>query len=178
MVRDEQNEVYVKSPRWSEHYLRQVLGFGSLLDHRGPIFHHCAREFNVAADAVANKVLDCMEDITVLEYIDPQIIRERFMGLALWTDGASRGNPGESSAAACMCAVLRLNEGEEAPSQCTGHALGHFVMHGVRVCFRIVACIGRYLGCSTNNHAEFEAACIGGRTAVDWLRHSRIIVTT
>ncbi len=132
----------------------------------------------MAADAVANMVLDCMEDITVLEYIDPQIIRERFVGLALWTDGASRGNPGESSAAACMCSVLHLNEGEEAPPHCTGHVLGHSVMHGVRVCFRIVACIGRNLECFTNDHAEFAAACRGRRTAVDWLRHSGIIVTT
>ncbi len=131
-----------------KHYMRQVLGVGSLLRDRGLIFHHCAREFNVAADAVANKVLDYMEDITVSEYVDSKIIRERFMGLALWMDGASRGNPGESSAAACMRAVLRLNEGEEAPFQCAGHVLGHSIMHRVRVCFRIVACIRRNLGFS------------------------------
>ncbi|MEM1009486.1 MAG: ribonuclease HI family protein, partial [Myxococcota bacterium] len=53
--------------------------------------------------------------------------------LLIYTDGAARGNPGESGAGV----VLKTPEGEE---------VGRF---------------GRYLGKKTNNHAEYEAVLLG-----------------
>lgn len=67
--------------------------------------------------------------------------------LLLCTDGASRGNPGESSAAAVLL-LLRDNEFVK---------LGHW---------------GVLLGRSTNVHAEFESACVGMRLFLLWCLHS------
>ncbi len=97
--------------------MRQVLGMQFMIYDRMSMFQHRAREFNVAAESVFNKVLDEIADITVLEYIDSLIIQERFMGITLWSDWASRGNPGESSAAACVRAVLCLTGNEKVTPQ-------------------------------------------------------------
>jgi len=56
-----------------------------------------------------------------------------YQRLLIYTDGAARGNPGESGAGV----VLKTPEGEE---------VGRF---------------GRYLGKKTNNHAEYEAVLLG-----------------
>ncbi|MCB9642957.1 MAG: reverse transcriptase-like protein [Myxococcales bacterium] len=60
-----------------------------------------------------------------------------YQRLLIYTDGAARGNPGESGAGV----VLKTPEGEE---------VGRF---------------GRYLGKKTNNHAEYEAVLLGLRQA-------------
>lgn len=64
-------------------------------------------------------------------FVDPEsYIYRRLM---IYTDGAARGNPGESGAGV----VLKTPEGEE---------VGRF---------------GRYLGRMTNNHAEYQAVLLG-----------------
>jgi hypothetical protein len=115
-------------------------------------------------------VLDDMRDIDVAHYLDPSVMH-KFVGLAIWSLGASRGRV--SAAAGVGCAVMKLGHGEAAPDNCTVHD-----MCGIRVWTQIVFCTGRFLGFASSVHAEFEAACIVRREAISWLRASGVVNST
>jgi hypothetical protein len=170
LLRDKANEVYLKSLRWTQHVLCNCLGMSSLLGVGRDMFEHCPRDTNVAADAVASMVLDDMRDIDVAHYLDPSVMH-KFVGLAIWSLGASRGRV--SAAAGVGCAVMKLGHGEAAPDNCTVHD-----MCGIRVWTQIVFCTGRFLGFASSVHAEFEAACIVRREAISWLRASGVVNST
>lgn len=81
------------------------------------------------------------------------------MKVRIYTDGGSRGNPGPSASGAVIKELHGEKEGE------------------------IIANVGRYLGKTTNNQAEYTAIIIGleraktiGATEVDMLMDSELAV--
>jgi ribonuclease HI len=154
---------YAASLRWSGHIIKDILRCmpweldGKILRH----FSHCRREFNTAADFIANKVLDENRDFYVLAPCSGPF------NLVLWSDGASRGNPGPASAAAILCIVQSHSA---SISDCSAPVIGNSLLNGELSVFRVVACTGRRLGIATNTVAEWEAACLARRLLFDWLR--------
>ena len=131
------------------------------MERFGRYFSHCRREFNTAADFIANKVLDENRDFHVLAPCAGPF------NLVLWSDGASRGNPGPASAAAILCIVQSQTA---SLSDSSAPVIGNSLLNGELSVFRVVACTGRRLGVATNTVAEWEAACLARRLLFEWLR--------
>ena len=106
----------------------------------GRFIHHVQRNFNSSADNLANCALDrgaVVEGKMFLRIPANSIF-------VLSSDGASRGNPGPSSAAATISVVQ-----------------GHHTL--------LVAWRGICIGVRTSVEAEFEAAVLAQRLFVDYM---------
>jgi ribonuclease HI len=93
--------------------------------------------------------------------------------MVVWSDGASRGNPGPGSCAACLgimrpCEDLHRIEIGSAP-------LFFLCIDGKDYFCQTVACKGVRLGITTSNNSEFEAACLARRLIVDWLQRAQFL---
>ncbi len=133
---------------------------------------HCARTSNAAADALANFALDLKTDIYQCPRVCEELglrLRTNGANLVLYSDGASRGNPGPASAGAILCLV-----GDDIDNrvmcQCS------FLHAPNTVKCVVIACIAKQLGSVTNSVAEYESACIGRRLLIDWLSVNDFIV--
>jgi ribonuclease HI len=124
---------YVQRLRWNiymlEHHwkCRKLVDAESLLVHRN-------RSWNSLADGLANKILD--ERQPCMMYSNPGASLCSRCRIVAFCDGASRGNPGEASAAAIVLAIPPRGD--------------PFVV--LWKAFR--------LGIATSVRAEFEGACL------------------
>ena len=136
---------FVHYLRWGFHVFQQVWKFSPPVGYAHCIVHK-RRHLNSYADWLANRALDTNSVLSgfrrLLLYSGDCVV--------LSTDGACRGNPGLSSAAACL---QLFREGE--------------LIGALAWC----ACP---LGESTNVHAEFESACLGVRLVASWCFYSGI----
>ena len=156
---------YVHFLRWSCHALEHCWKFLPT-EGSSKFIVHRPRSLNSCANELANQVLDSSEGILNLfrlhEVIDDldslvQLHEDgvRFnpsVFLMLSSDGACRGNPGTSSAAACL--HLYIPE------------------------FNSIL-VGRWgipVGFSTNVHAEFESACLAVRLLLIWCAHAGMCI--
>lgn len=111
---------------------------------------HRPRTLNRAADPLANIVLDSGRDIEQIDMRNLSGCDRTSLSVFLFTDGASRGNPGPSAASACIVAYIGSEE-------------------------FVVAVCARGLGNATSVEAEWEAACLGRRLLLGWLYSSKIV---
>jgi ribonuclease HI len=163
---------WIRALRWSNHVLRDVLRVKPWMrEHvQLDLLRHTRRECNVAADFVANFVLDREEDVHVSGSLPIDV---KFnLNLVLWSDGASRGNPGKASAAAVLCVV----HSESDLSVSAVHDAFFTNNPNANLKCSIVAVKGVFLGVATSVQAEAEAACLGRRLLVDWLIESQVLV--
>ena len=168
---------YIQSLRFSSHVLENVLHIEPW-DILGPavsFMKQVGREFNGAADFLANKVLDENRDIDIMiEGVGAMTWNiEVPLHMVVWSDGASRGNPGPGSCAACLgimrpCEDLHRIEIGSAP-------LFFLCIDGKDYFCQTVACKGVRLGITTSNNSEFEAACLARRLIVDWLQRAQFL---
>ncbi len=139
-----------------------------------PFCMHIPRAANVAADFIVNQALDGQRDICVVRPCMGDPLQNGELKLVLYTDGGSRGNPGPSAAAACLCAVV--DAGAASPFGIDGvPKFASTVLEGRPCDLHVVACIGIRLGIRMSNVAEYEAACAGRRLVVRWLRLSQFL---
>ena len=90
---------YLQQIRWRLHVLSHCWKIQSLLAG-DRFFVHVRRTFNFCADSLANLVLD--SDVPHMFFIDNDFKLHANDVIMLSSDGASRGNPGPSSAAAIV----------------------------------------------------------------------------
>ena len=165
---------YAKAIQWQNHILRDILGVAPWrTDSRYLHFNeHCGRASNGTADALANYVLDQNRDIYIVQSIEAPALQELLSAganLALFSDGASRGNPGPAAVASILC-LVESNSCDR--SACQSLFLNS--PHSVQC--KIVACMGRRIGTATSSVAEFEAACMGRRLLIEWLNVNSLIM--
>ncbi len=161
---------YARSMQWNNHLLRDLLGAAPWVNLH--INEHCARTSNAAADALANFALDSKTDVyqcpRVCEALG-LVLRANGANLVLYSDGASRGNPGPASAGAILCLV-----GDDIDDRITCQYSFLHAPNTVKCV--VIACIAKQLGSVTNSVAEYESACIGRRLLIDWLSVNDFIV--
>jgi len=126
---------YVSRLRWNMHILHHHWKIVPALQD-GRFFVHVARSYNASADHIANAVLDFGRDR--IHLVDLDFCFNSNDVVVISSDGASRGNPGPSSAAG-LVQVYRNNA------------------------LQTVAFEGAFLGVSTSVHAEYESALIAQR---------------
>ena len=111
---------------------------------------HRERSYNKAADLLANIVLDSGKNIEEIDTRDFSGIDRSSFCVAIFSDGASRGNPGPSAISACIVVYCGSQE-------------------------FVVAVSARGIGRATSVHAEWEAACLGRRLLVAWLYGAKMV---
>jgi ribonuclease HI len=137
---------YIAHLRWGLHVLAHVW---KCLPAGGwhHLINHVPRDHNILADALANKVLDSSENCLMYR---SKVRAQAGDSFLCFCDGASRGNPGPSSAAAILV-------------QCK--ADGSYVP----VTYKALR-----LGVTTSVRAELEAACLGLDILACFLAESKL----
>ncbi len=143
---------------------------------------HVPRAGNMVADFLV-KVLNERRNCKVLCPGFARLVQNGYVKLVLYTDGGSRGNPGLSAAAACLCIVqdvgvlpgLASGSGPASSGLPLNFIFANSVLENRSSSLHIVACSAVQLGVATAPVAELEAACLGRRLVVEWLRSSSLL---
>jgi ribonuclease HI len=124
---------YVQRLRWNMYMLEHHWRCRKLREAENILVHR-SRSYNTLADGLANKVLD--ECVPCLMYRNPSAYLYSGCRVVAFCDGASRGNPGQASAAAIVLAIPPRGDPQ------------------------IVVWKALSLGIATSVRAEFEGACL------------------